>query len=106
MRGLMVSTPDRLKDFPDIPSSRELGLSQFEQATGWSGLFGPPGMPQDIVDKWTEVLKKVSQDPSWEAGNRSAGAIPAIRSPSETEQFVKQQFLLYEKLGTSLGLRK
>ena len=106
MRGLMVSTPDRLKDFPDIPSSRELGLSQFEQATGWSGLFGPPGMPQDIVDKWSEVLKKVAVDPSWEAGNKTAGAIPAIRSPAETEQFVKQQFLLYEKLGTSLGLRK
>jgi tripartite-type tricarboxylate transporter receptor subunit TctC len=106
MRGLMVSTPDRLKDFPDIPSSRELGLNQFEQATGWSGLFGPPGLPQDIVDKWSEVLKKVSQDQSWEAGNKSAGAIPAIRSPSETEQFVKQQFLLYEKLGANLGLRK
>jgi tripartite-type tricarboxylate transporter receptor subunit TctC len=106
MRGLMVSTPERLKDFPDIPSSRELGLSQFEQAAGWSGLFGPPGLPQDIVDKWSEVLKKVAQDQSWEAGNKTAGAIPAIRSPLETEQFVKQQVLLYEKLGTNLGLRK
>ena len=106
MRGLMVSTPERLKDFPDIPSSRELGFGQFEQATGWSGLFGPPGLPQDIVDKWSEVLKKVAQDSSWEAGNKTAGAIPAIRSPSETEQFVKQQFMLYEKLGASLGLRK
>lgn len=106
MRGLMVSTPDRLKDYPEIPSSRELGLSQFEQATGWSGLFGPPGMPQEVVDKWTETLKKVAQDPSWEAGNKSAGAIPAIRSPSETELFVRQQVQLYEKLGTNLGLRK
>lgn len=106
MRGLMVSTPDRLKDFPEIPSSRELGLSQFEQATGWSGLFGPPGMPQEIVDKWTEILKKVAQDSSWEAGNKTAGAIPAIRTPSETEQFVRQQVQLYEKLGTNLGLRK
>ena len=79
MRGLMVSTVDRLKDFPDIPASRELGLSQFEQATGWSGLFGPPGMPQEVVDKWTEVLKKVAIDPSWEGANKTAGAIPAIR---------------------------
>jgi len=106
MRGLMVSTPDRLKDFPDIPSSRELGLNQFEQATGWSGLFGPPGLPQDVVDKWAEVLKKVAQDPAWENANKTAGAIPAIRSPAETDQFVKQQVLLYEKLGTNLGLRK
>jgi tripartite-type tricarboxylate transporter receptor subunit TctC len=106
MRGLMVSTPERLKDYPDIPSSRELGLNQFEQATGWSGLFGPPGLPQEIVDKWSELLKKVAQDPSWEAANKTAGAIPAIRSPSETGQFLKEQFLLYEKLGTNLGLRK
>jgi tripartite-type tricarboxylate transporter receptor subunit TctC len=106
MRGLMVSTQDRLKDFPDIPSSRELGLSQFEQATGWSGLFGPPGLPQEVVDKWTEVLKKVAQDSTWENANKMAGAIPAIRSPSETDQFVRQQIQLYERLGTNLGLRK
>jgi len=106
MRGLMVSTVDRLKDFPEIPTSRELGLNQFEQATGWSGLFGPPGMPQEVIDKWTEVLKKVATDPSWEGANKTAGAIPAIRSPSETEQFVKQQVTLYERLGTNLGLRK
>jgi len=106
MRGLMVSTPDRLKDFPDIPSSRELGLNQFEQATGWSGLYGPPGLSQEIVDKRAEVLKKVAQDPAWDAANKTAGAIPAIRSPSETDQYVKQQVLLYERLGANLGLRK
>ncbi|CAM3799836.1 Bug family tripartite tricarboxylate transporter substrate binding protein [Polynucleobacter antarcticus] len=106
VRALMVSTPERLKDFPDVPTGRDLGLLQFEEVMGWSGLYGPPGLPSEVVNKWVEVLKKVAQDPAWARGNETAGAIAAIRSPAETEVFARQQVELYEKLGNTLGLRK
>ena len=73
---------------------------------GWSGLYGPPGMPADVVNKWVDVLKKVAQDPDWAKGNATFGAIPAIRSPSDTEKFAREQFELYTRLGTALGLKK
>ena len=106
MRGLLVTTPERLKEYPDIPTARELDLVPMEDVMGWSGLYGPPGMPQAVVDKWVEALKKISSDPDWQRGNVSFGGIPAIRSPQDTEKFAREQFELYTKLGTQLGLKK
>ena len=39
-------------------------------------------------------------------GNASFGAIAAIRSQQETERFAREQFELYTRLGTVLGLKK
>ena len=106
MRALVTSTPSRLKDFPDVPTAREMGVSNLEQVMGWSGLYGPPGLPAEVVTKWQAVLKEVAKDPNWSRGNDTVGAIPAIRSPQDTEKFAKEQFDLYSKLGTQLNLKK
>jgi len=106
MRGLMTTTSERLKEYPEIPTARELDLLPMEDVMGWSGLYGPPGLPADVVNKWVDVLKKVAQDPDWAKGNATFGAIPAIRSPQETEKFAREQFELYTRLGTALGLKK
>jgi tripartite-type tricarboxylate transporter receptor subunit TctC len=106
MRGLLTTTAERLKEYPDIPTARELDLAPMEDVMGWSGLFGPPGLPPDVVNKWVEVLKKIAQDPDWLRGNASFGGIPAVRSPQDTEKFAHEQFELYTRLGTALGLKK
>jgi tripartite-type tricarboxylate transporter receptor subunit TctC len=106
MRGLLTTTSERLRDYPEIPTARELGLAPMEQVMGWSGLYGPPGLPPEVVNKWADVLKRVAQDPDWIRGNAGFGAIPAIRSAADTEKFAREQFELYERLGTALGLKK
>jgi len=106
MRALVTSTPSRLKDFPDVPTAREMGVSNLEQVMGWSGLYGPPGLPAEVVTKWQAVLRDVAKDPNWGRGNDTVGAIPAIRSPQDTEKFAKEQFDLYSKLGAQLNLKK
>ena len=106
MRGLLTTTTERLKEYPDIPSARELGLAPMEAVMGWSGLYGPPGLPPEVVAKWVDVLKRLAQDADWIKGNAGFGAIPAIRSPAETEKFAREQVDFYEKLGAALGLRK
>lgn len=106
VRALVTSTASRLKDFPDVPTAREMGVSNLEQVMGWSGLYGPPGLPAEVVAKWQAVLKEVAVDPGWIKGNDNVGAIPAIRSPKETENFAREQFELYSKLGTQLNLKK
>lgn len=106
LRGLFVTTPQRLPDAPDVPTAREAGVPDMEKIVGWTALMGPPGMPKDVVDRWTEALARVAKDPEWLAGIAKIGGIPAIRSPAETERFVKEQFELYDALITSLGLRQ
>ncbi|MCC7486768.1 MAG: tripartite tricarboxylate transporter substrate binding protein [Burkholderiales bacterium] len=106
LRALMTTTPQRLPDLPDVPTSRELGWPDMERITGWSALMGPPKMAKAAVDKWTEVLGKLASDPGWIAANAKMGGIPAVRSGTETTRYVREQYELYEKLATSLGIRE
>ena len=63
-------------------------------------------MPKETVDRWSEVLAKLARDPDWLAGNAKVGGVPAISSPAETERYVREQYELYERLATSLGIRQ
>ena len=105
VRALLV-TPTRIKELPDTPSAKEAGFPDMEKIVGWTALMGPPGTPRSIVNKWADVFQKLAKDPDWQAGNARIGGIPAIRSPADTEKFVKEQFELYDKLVTALGIRQ
>ncbi|WP_251877697.1 tripartite tricarboxylate transporter substrate binding protein [Achromobacter sp. Marseille-Q4954] len=105
LRALLTTTPERLAQFPDIPTARELGLPQLEAVIGWSGLFGPPGMSREAVDKWAAVLKQISQDPKWIAGNANFGGIPHVLPPAETEKYVSQGAAIYADLVAKAGLQ-
>jgi putative tricarboxylic transport membrane protein len=105
LRALMTTTRDRLKELPDVPTARDLGWPEMENLAAWSALAGPPGLPREVVERWSEALAQLARDPAWLAGNEKLGGIPAIRSPAETEKFVREQYQIYEKLAERLGLR-
>ena len=105
MRALFVS-PVRITELPDVPSAREAGYPDMEKIVGWTALMGPGKLPQAIVSRWTEVFARLAKDPDWQAGNARIGGVPAIRSPAETEKYVREQYELYDKLVTALGIRQ
>ncbi|AVG43054.1 Bug family tripartite tricarboxylate transporter substrate binding protein [Achromobacter insolitus] len=105
LRPLLTTTPERLAQFPDIPTARELGLPQLEAVIGWSGLFGPPNMNPEAVARWASALKQIAQDPKWVAGNANFGGIPHVLSPAETEKYVSQGAAIYADLVARAGLQ-
>lgn len=106
LRALMVTTPERYKELKDVPTARELGFPAMEQITGWSALYGPPGMEKATVDKWAKALAEVAKDKSWTTLTTQLGSVPQIRSPEDTAKWAQSQFETYDKLGRELGLRK
>jgi tripartite-type tricarboxylate transporter receptor subunit TctC len=66
VKGLVIGSTARMASLPDLPTSAEAGLPEFE-AQGWNGLFAPKGTPAEIIAKLnaaartaveTEVVKK------------------------------------------------
>jgi tripartite-type tricarboxylate transporter receptor subunit TctC len=106
LRGLFVTTPARLPEAPELQTAREAGVPDMEKIVGWTALMGPPGMPKDVVDRWAAALASVAKDPEWLSGIAKIGGIPAIRSPADTEKYLREQFELYDKLITTLGIRQ
>ena len=66
IKMLGVGAPKRMPLVPEVPTVSESGLPGYE-ATAWFGLFGPAGMPQDIVVKIDREVIKVFSDPAFRA---------------------------------------
>jgi tripartite-type tricarboxylate transporter receptor subunit TctC len=105
LRALFV-TPERIAELPEAPSAREAGYPDMAKIVGWTALMGPGRLPKAVVDRWNEVFARLAKDPEWQAGNARIGGVAAIRSPAETEKYVREQYELYDKLVTSLGIRQ
>ncbi|HEX2137155.1 MAG TPA: tripartite tricarboxylate transporter substrate-binding protein [Microvirga sp.] len=60
-KGLVVAVKNRLPVVPDVPTSAEQGLPEF-QATGWNALFAPKGTPKEIVDKLNAAARAALAD--------------------------------------------
>jgi tripartite-type tricarboxylate transporter receptor subunit TctC len=50
VKGLVVGSTVRLGTLPELPTSAEAGLPEFE-AQGWNGVFAPKGTPPAIIAK-------------------------------------------------------
>ena len=61
INGLVVALPARLAVIPDVPTSAEQGLPEF-QAVGWNALFAPKGTSKEIVDRLNVVARAALKD--------------------------------------------
>ncbi len=104
LHALMTTTPERLKDLPDVLTAREAGYPQLEAVIGWSALYGPPGLGKDVTDRWTETLAAAAKDPQWIAATEKAGSIARVMTPANTEKFASDQYQVYERLGRELQI--
>ena len=63
-RPIVAFTPERLAAFPDVPTFKELGQDDMVYFMQRS-VMGPPDMPQEAQDYYTEVFRKVNESDEW-----------------------------------------
>jgi tripartite-type tricarboxylate transporter receptor subunit TctC len=61
MKALAITSDKRHASLPDVPTSKEAGLPQFN-ITVFFGLFAPKGTPKPIIDKLVAALDKGLDD--------------------------------------------
>ena len=62
IRALAVSSAERLPDYANVPTFRELGFPQLV-ATVWFSISGPAGMPPDVVARLNGEVRRILQLP-------------------------------------------
>jgi tripartite-type tricarboxylate transporter receptor subunit TctC len=104
VKGLVVGSTVRLATLPNLPTSAEAGLPEFE-AQGWNGLFAPKGTPPGVVAKLnaaaraaveSDMVKKRFADLSTVAPDANEHA-PEILQQLVTRDVEKYRKLLQEK---------
>lgn len=104
LRALFVTTEKRVGVIKNVPTVKEVGRPDLELAIGWSALYGPKGLPKDVVDKWSGVLQKLKTDKSWVKLNKKLGNIPSISTSAELEKFAGAQFKAMRDVATKTGI--
>jgi putative tricarboxylic transport membrane protein len=106
LRPLVVFTEQRLPNWPDVPTARELG---YDITMGrWRGLAMKAGTPPEIVNWLADVLKKASLDPSYaDIAKKSLLDIrPGWKGPAEYGKFWESEFATYKQILDDLGYTK
>lgn len=104
LRALAVTTPERIASIKDVPTAAEAGYPGLESVIGWSGVWGPPNLPEEVTTKWGDVLQNISQDKAWLKLTRGLGSVPHVLPPDETKDFVENQYTAFKVLTEKLGM--
>jgi tripartite-type tricarboxylate transporter receptor subunit TctC len=78
---LAVGTPERSRALPEVPTTAELGYPAIIASNTYS-LFGPPGMPADVVSKLNALVLKELGDLEVQSAFSTQAATPAGATPA------------------------
>lgn len=89
-RGLFVTSKQRTPLAPNIPTSDEVGLKDFNIGS-WYGVWAPKDTPDPVVDRLAAAMAEVSKDPAFIAKTTGLGIVPTARGPKEFAAFIKKE---------------
>jgi tripartite-type tricarboxylate transporter receptor subunit TctC len=90
VRALVISTPKRVTDLPDVPTPAEAGLKNAESMF-WLGVFMPAKTPRDIIDKFHDAGIKLLAEPSMQDSLMKLGVERLPMTPVEMDAFVARE---------------
>ena len=90
VRGLAVSGPMRSEALPEVPTIAEAGVPGYE-ATTWTGIVAPVGMPQSIVARLNAELNRVVSSRSFREKVVAIGSEPAGGTPEQFAAFIRTE---------------
>jgi len=102
LRGIAVTTANRLAEYPDIPTFKELGYPNLI-ATTWFSLSGPAGVPNDIVTKINQTVIQGFKDADVRKHLDPEAIDPEPLSPAEFTDFVKKEAERWGPLARSIA---
>lgn len=105
LTALVVTMPERQPIIKDVPTAKEVGYDDLGMIIGWSAIYGPPDLPEEVVSKWTASLDSLKADKAWNRMTKGLGNIVDIRSPADTKAFVAAQYKVFDETMLKLGLR-
>ncbi|MVW72643.1 tripartite tricarboxylate transporter substrate binding protein [Bordetella sp. 15P40C-2] len=84
---IAVTSKERLKVLPDVPTMDEAGLPGFE-SYNWQGIVAPAGTPEPIIAKLNTELNKILQDAEVQRAIADTGSQAGGGSPEDFGKFI------------------
>jgi tripartite-type tricarboxylate transporter receptor subunit TctC len=104
VRGLAVTSVQRSKALPEIPTMAEAGIKE-EFPSQWWGIAAPKGTPRPIVDRVNAELAKIVKAPDVLERFDSLGVFPEHTTPERMLEIVKAEGPPMGKLLKAAGIQ-
>jgi len=104
LRPLAVSTAKRNPTLPDVPTTGEAGVKGADSPL-WFGVWGPAGLPNDVVNKINADVRKALNDPQVKERLANGGNETMDMSPQEFARFVRSEIDVYQKVIKDAGIK-
>ncbi|KAA0078420.1 tripartite tricarboxylate transporter substrate-binding protein [Tardiphaga sp. P9-11] len=90
VRALVVSTPTRVRDLPDVPTPIDAGLKNADSSI-WFGVFVPSKTPPEIIEKLYVTGTKVLNTADMQASLKKIGVEPMPMKSSEMDALLVKE---------------
>jgi tripartite-type tricarboxylate transporter receptor subunit TctC len=94
---IVVAAPQRLKELPNVPTFKEVGLEPVNRMA-YYGIYGPKGLPPEVVSKIHDGVLKALQDPAVRKRIEDTGSIIIGNTPQQFADQIKAEFAVYKKV--------
>lgn len=104
IRALAITTKQRVKQFPDLPTMEEQGLKGYETYS-WQAFFMPAGTPKAVVAKFNAELGKALQDPAIQKRLEDLTMTITFSSPEQLAAHVAEQLATWGPITKATGVQ-
>ena len=101
---IAVAAPGRVASLPEVPTFGELGLDAVNR-TAFYGIYGPKGLPGEIVQKVHGAVVQVVQNPEARARIEDTGSLIVANTPEQFAGQIKAEYDAYKRLVTERNLK-
>jgi tripartite-type tricarboxylate transporter receptor subunit TctC len=105
LRMLLCFSGERLPDYPDVPSVKELGISDVEYES-WRAVAVPKGVPAPVKAKLEAAFKKAYNDPEYQQLAKKSKYDLYYRTHDQLIKFLEKQYPMVREILKDLGYAK
>jgi tripartite-type tricarboxylate transporter receptor subunit TctC len=98
-----VTSPQRVKAMPDLPTIAEAGVPGFA-ATGWFSVVARAGTPRPIVDRLNGIMMAYLKRPDVQDRLNGLAITPLTSTPDELAKFIPAEIAKWAKVVKDAGI--
>ena len=101
---IVVAADKRVAALPDVPTLAEVGLPTVNRVAFY-GIYGPKGLPKEVVAKVHDAVKQTLDDPQVRARIEDTGSTIVGNTPEQFAQQIKAEYEVYKGLAEAQHLK-
>ena len=104
LKAYAIAAPERLPQFPDVPTLRELGTDMTYSLD--RGIMMPKGGDPAVIEMWSQIFKAAAEDPDLLEQLAAKGTPVKWAGPAEYTEWFQNEYNAHESVAIKIGMFK